>query len=367
MGYSLETRRRNYFKINSLLAQLDNRQIHRLVGDNHTPMWQEKRNQKLVVGRKKIFLKRIPLTQKEHDNWLSTANYYRLPSFNNYGVGSAGLGVFREIIAHIKTTNWVLEGSTQSFPLLYHWRVIPFAGQQTPPPEVELRQFIRNWNGNKNIEALVRDKMAAPYEVLLFIEYIPHTLGPWLNRRMQHLPEVIRQTRQALDFLKDRGLIHFDCHYQNLLTDGTRVYLSDFGLTLDRSYDLSKTERDLFARNRYYDYGLFLACLSLPLHRRYNQLSPKRRDAMLEQCGLREAVENHHIRVVLTEYIDAIHADGSLRLEPVFLEAIKHYFLVIRQMQDFLVGLARNKKKNTLYSQGILRRHLRQCDFIGNT
>ena len=32
----------------------------------------------------------------------------------NYGGGGGGLGVFREIVTHIKTTNWVLAGAKRS-------------------------------------------------------------------------------------------------------------------------------------------------------------------------------------------------------------------------------------------------------------
>lgn len=74
----------------------------------------------LQVGRAKIFVKRIPVTALEFANPFSTQNLYDLTMFYNYGAGSVGLGVFREWVPQIKTTNWVLEGATEHFPLIYY-------------------------------------------------------------------------------------------------------------------------------------------------------------------------------------------------------------------------------------------------------
>ena len=67
----------------------------------------------------------------------STKNLYDLPTYYQYGVGSAGFGVFRELVANIKTTNWVLQGAIANFPLLYHARIIPFSGER---PDVDMER-----------------------------------------------------------------------------------------------------------------------------------------------------------------------------------------------------------------------------------
>ncbi len=105
----------------------------------------------------------------------STANIYRLPTYYNYGVGSYGFGVFREIVAHIKTTNWVLDGSIEYFPLLYHWRIVPRARSNNPIDEDRHKEHIRYWNSSKRIDQFIRDWAAAQYEAILFLEHIPHT------------------------------------------------------------------------------------------------------------------------------------------------------------------------------------------------
>jgi hypothetical protein len=74
-----------------------------------------------------VFAKRVPLTDLERrgDNVMSTANLFGLPAFCQYGVGSPSFGAWRELVANTMATNWVLAGRSASFPLLYHWRVLP--------------------------------------------------------------------------------------------------------------------------------------------------------------------------------------------------------------------------------------------------
>ena len=66
---------------------------------------------------------------------------------------------------------------------------------------------------------------------------------------------VVEQVWHAIDFLRKNGMIHFDCHHRNILTDGEDIYLTDFGLVLDKSFDLRQIELDFFAKHRYYSYG----------------------------------------------------------------------------------------------------------------
>src|SRR3954447_4534447 len=133
---SIESRRERYFKLSSQIAQIDNVELISLFGSGPSSEgWG--RNHTLEIGRSKVFVKRVPVTDLEYENLFSTRNLYELPTYYNYGVGSAGFGVFRELLAHIKTTNWVLEGAIASFPLLYHYRIIPCLGER---PEVDMEQ-----------------------------------------------------------------------------------------------------------------------------------------------------------------------------------------------------------------------------------
>ena len=100
-------RRQTYFRLNSHLAQLDNQQLYGLLAGGKAA---EKQNRVVKLGSTRIFVKRVPVTYLEYIHMHSTANYYDLPSYFNFGGCGGGLGVFREIATHIKTTNWVLGG-----------------------------------------------------------------------------------------------------------------------------------------------------------------------------------------------------------------------------------------------------------------
>jgi hypothetical protein len=79
---------------------------------------------RLVVDGLPVFVKRIPLTDLELAHPQQTSNLFGLPSFYQYGVGSAGFGAWRELAAHQRATDWVLTGQCASFPLLHHWRIV---------------------------------------------------------------------------------------------------------------------------------------------------------------------------------------------------------------------------------------------------
>src|SRR5580693_5031846 len=86
----------------------------------------------LEIAGTPVFMKRVPLTDTERrlENARSTANVFALPVFCQYGIGSPGFGAWRELAVHTMTTNWVLAGDYEGFPLMYHWRVLPDS-----PPE----------------------------------------------------------------------------------------------------------------------------------------------------------------------------------------------------------------------------------------
>ena len=48
---------------------------------------------------------------------------------------------------------------------------------------------------------------------------------------------------QTVTFLRQHGIVHFDAHFGNVLTDGDEYYLADFGLALDGTFELTATER----------------------------------------------------------------------------------------------------------------------------
>ena len=261
---TLPLRRKRYFKLSAHIAQMDNAQLRALFDDSESSGgWG--RNHTVEMARTKVFVKRVPVTELEYQNMLSTANLYDLPTFYNYGVGSAGLGVFRELVAHIKTTHWVLEGAISTFPLTYHYRIVPFSGKRADVDMERHKRYVEYWGGNENIGRYKLDRAKAPYELVLFLEHMPSTLQPWLLEHPDKLGRSLNDLRVAITFLRKNGIIHFDAHFNNVLTDGEQAYLTDFGLVLDRSFALTQEEQSFFRRHTYYDYGEVLGNIVSPM------------------------------------------------------------------------------------------------------
>lgn len=174
---SIELRRKRYFQLSSQIAQLDNAQLHSLF-DNCQSSLGFGLTHTVVLGQSQVFVKRIPVTTIEYDNLFSTKNLYDLPTYFNYGLGSAGLGVaglgvFRELVIHIKTTQWVLEEVIATFPLMYHYRIMPFSGQRIDVDRERLKGFVEYWGNSANVGNYMVDRASASHELVLFLEHIP--------------------------------------------------------------------------------------------------------------------------------------------------------------------------------------------------
>ncbi|MBL7258867.1 serine/threonine protein phosphatase [Paractinoplanes lichenicola] len=202
----------------------------------------------IAVDGGPVFVKRVPLTDLELEHPGSTANLFGLPTFYQYGIGSAGFGVWRELAAHTMTTRWVLGGQYDGFPLLHHWRVLRQAAQG----DGELERWIEHWDGNEAVRSRLQAIGAATAAVVLFLEHIPHTVDAWLKNHPAY-EMVDDELRRGTEFLRSRGFTHFDAHFHNLLTDGNRLYFADFGLATHTGFAHSADEAAFLARHAGYD------------------------------------------------------------------------------------------------------------------
>jgi serine/threonine protein kinase len=104
----------------------------------------------------------------------------------------------------------------------------------------------------------VRDSSAS---IALFLEYVPQNVFQWLRQRIhagdeaasQACAMVDREMRAGISFMNSRGLLHFDAHFQNVLTDGAQLYFTDFGLAISSRFRLSPDEAEFFERHEAYD------------------------------------------------------------------------------------------------------------------
>ncbi|MGI5425117.1 protein kinase family protein [Streptomyces sp. CA-179760] len=218
---------------------------------------------RLDVSGTPVFVKRVPLTdlERQTQHLRSTANVFGLPMVCQYGVGGPAFGAWREVAVHTMTTNWVLSGQFQGFPLMYHWRVLPDEVPNLAEELDDVEKVVAYWGGSAGVRRRVEALRQSSASVALFLEYIPQTLHAWLTAQVRAGDETLdracalveRELAVGTSFMNSRGLLHFDAHFENILTDGRRLYFADYGLALSNRFDLSRAEVDFFDRHSTYD------------------------------------------------------------------------------------------------------------------
>lgn len=199
----------------------------------------------LDVAGEPVFVKRVALTDVERRHEGSTADLYGLPPWSHYGVGSAGGGAWRELAAHLAATDWVHTGRCENFPLLHHWRILP----GLPRPRTDIERDVAFWHGDAGVRRRLEALAGATTDLVLFLEYLPHSLA---DRPDDGLP-LEADLRHITEFLAGQGVQHFDAHFANIVTDGERLYLTDFGLTVSPRFDLSDAEAEFLADHADHD------------------------------------------------------------------------------------------------------------------
>ncbi|QLE55340.1 hypothetical protein [Nostoc sp. TCL26-01] len=362
----MELRRKKYFHLSSQIAQLDNPQLHSLFDNSEmnesSTGWGM--NHVIVLGKSQVFVKRVPVTNIEFDNQFSTRNLYDLPTYCNYGFGSTGFGVFRELVTHIKTTNWVLAGEIATFPLMYHYRIIPSSGQRADVDSLRLKSYVEYWGNSANAGNYLLDRAKANYELVLFLEYIPHVLETWLRENSSTLEKTLDELRTTITFLRTKEIIHFDAHFRNILTDGEQTYLSDFGLVLDKNFTLTKEEESFFEQNKFYDYGEILRNLGHLIQSSYDLCSKNDKRRIIEKYSIKEGLKPYEIRSILLDNIEQINADRVMKLDDFYVASIIKYRRIIMLMQDFFADMWENNNKDTKLRHAELQMLLKETGFL---
>jgi len=288
-----------YSAVSTSLALCSDRELRDLV-DTAAPMGSGigGTSALLEVGGTPVFVKRVPLTDLEMrpENVRSTANLFGLPAFFHYGLGvpgGPGFGAWRELAVHIMTTNWVLAQDCEGFPLMYHWRVLPHAGQALPEELADVEKAVAYWGGGLEVRRRIEALRESSASIALFLEYIPQNLHDWLGARVEAGNEaanlacamVARELEAGTSFMNARGLLHFDGHFQNILTDGRRLFFADYGLAISSRFDLPKEEADFFAEHQSYDRSYTATHLVLWLITALYGYGREERNAFVRACA----------------------------------------------------------------------------------
>lgn len=289
----------------------------------------------VVIGDTQLFLKRVPLTDVEAARPRSTRNQFRLPTYYSYGFGSAGFGVWRELAAHEMTAG--LDG----FPALIHHRVMP---RPAPPaePSVSINgmgvdDYVVYWNKNAAVGRFIEARATASQEVWIFLEYVPHVAVTWLFENQDRIDDFLTQLFDIIATLRSIGVVHFDTHFGNIVTDGERWRLGDFGLAMAADFELTAPERRFLERHHHYDYGVMLGHLGMIL----------------------AATLGHPPQASLVaDSIDYLHEQPA-RLDPALVAAFQRYRDPIVYMTNFAERIRRPAKRS-IYDdrefEGLLRK-----------
>ena len=231
------------------------------------------RTTQLVVGDERVFCKLIPLTSLESlpANYKSTKNLFDLPFYYQYGIGSVGFGAWRELASHALASDWVIHGKHDQFPLMHHWRVVQLTGSKIVDSEAD--DYLTHPAARGQDESSIRERLlalrGATRQIAVFTEHFPKTLSEWMLEVLQsdnssaHTAVLFVEewSSQAFEFMRSSNFVHFDAHFDNVLTDGTRLYFADFGLAVHKSFALSAQERKFLNNHAYYDPARFASSL----------------------------------------------------------------------------------------------------------
>lgn len=206
-----------------------------------------------------VFAKQLPITRAEETDPFPTGNSSGLPFACHYGIGSPSCGVGREVAAHQLTSEWVVSGEVDFFPLLLGCRIVGLK------PEIDLSEFDgdgppQQWGPSwPQVERRLAEMKTARSSMVLFLEHVPETLGSALHRRLavgrgeNVFADAVAQIIAATAWMEKQGFHHFDVHPGNILIHEGRLLFTDFGLSLHRRFDLTTEEASSLTTHRGFD------------------------------------------------------------------------------------------------------------------
>jgi hypothetical protein len=254
-----------YLDVSTKIGCLSNEKLTQILDDEkpmHKSTWGK--SALIDINGTPVFIKKVPLTDLELQpkNFMSTVNVFNLPMYYQYGVGSAGFGAWRELAAHIMTTNWVIANECANFPILYHWRVLPNCPSDMNLEEWKgIEEYSQYWENVSTIRNRVENLNQTSTHIALFLEYVPQNLYEWLPAQISKgggiadsaIAFVDENLKTTNAYMNAHGLMHFDAHFNNILTDGKLLYFTDFGLALSLHFELTTAEIEFLKLHQHYD------------------------------------------------------------------------------------------------------------------
>ncbi len=144
------------------------------------------------------------------------------------------------------------------------------------------------------------------------------------------------------------------------------MYLTDFGLALDRRFDLTAEERQFYRDNGYYDYGLLLWGMATYLVGLFRRLPEDERKVIAERYGIGEGADFEEVMSTLLCNFEEIVSSGVVKVDKGYVASVRKYRDIIMFMHDFYSGMRKNNAKDTRFENARLRRLLREAGLVAD-
>ena len=144
-----------------------------------------------------------------------------------------------------------------------------------------------------------------------------------------------------------------------MLTDGEKIYLSDFELVLDLDFDLDEKEQLFFKENKYYDEGEIFYGLASHLLNRFMGLTDSKKAALLQRYRLGPD-ELTRLANSLIANVEDIVANGFIALGEDFVDLMVKYRPIINLMHEFNTKMRAGDRKDFVFEHSKLERLLSQ-------
>lgn len=366
----ITARKNQFYKLNNKLNFFSNEQIISLIGK---PEGEPHRGKTLSItlDSKQIFIKRIPLTKLDLNNTFATRNLFNLPLYFNYNIGTIGINLYREIVSHIRTTNWVLNGTMENFPLMYHHRIIPLSENKRLETDLddyknleEYQNYLEYWGNNENVGHYVTSRVAAKHEMLIFLEHIPFTLEDWIHDNIGQLATILDKMKTIIDFIRTKGMVHLDVHFGNIMISGETLYLTDFGLVLDENFDLDEKEHEFMASHSYFDYGEYITSILHPMAEVYKSLKMEQKQNIFQRYGIDKQTSHRDVILTLLKNLEEASNETMLNLDSSYVTLMLKYRDVITFMESFFYELENKKSKDTYFDNTKLQYLLQESGVV---
>ncbi len=266
-----------------------------------------------------LFVKLLTLTdlEREPHHWPSTANCFGLPPYYGYRIGGAGFGVRRELETHAIANAWVVAGERAQFALMHGHRMVPIAR-----PVFHTPVWPNPWGDDPAVAARHAAIEQSSHCVAVFSEPFRGNVLQWLRGTPGSDGDVLDgdvlqlETRllELVGFINERGLLHMDAHFENIVTDGEEIYLTDFGLAISDTFELSDSEHAFFERHRCFDSATTMTSL---VHAIFTRHAGER--------GWRDALRGFLDKSAPLDEVPAADRDFLIRRGPLWLAMTRFY------------------------------------------